>query len=301
MKASNDIARAALAAVLAATALVAAAVENPPIRVLRVGHGDVAAMKENIKMSVEGCRAVKKLPPGPVKLPSDETIAKLAVFEEEELFDGALWAKYETQRSIWADVHGNCQLALFVHRSASVERSCESRVRGQNALIGELVAFEGPPPPPPAVEEDKLSRLACDAKPRAIDVQGLPTEPVAGTSCVWHAEILGKMMSKIPAFAAKAKAKGAAGKDKDAFDTCLYAARPNYAYEGQARPVILRTHSGHKSLTGLDMSKVFGEIAATDLTATEFSDGTPIPKAKFTRAAVESFVKQPTKTAIGVE
>jgi len=300
MKASNDIARAALAAVLAATALVAAAVENPPIRVLRVGHGDVAAMKDNIKMSVEGCRAVKKLPPGPVKLPSDETIAKLAVFEEEELFDGALWAKYETQRSIWADVRGNCQLALFVHRSASVERTCESRVRGQNALIGELVSFEGPPPPPPAVEEDKLGRLACDAKSHPIDVQGLPTEAVAGTTCVWHADILGKMMSKIPAFAAKAKAKGT-GKDKDAFDTCLYAGRPNYAYEGQARPVILRTHSGNKSMTGLDMSKVFGEIAATNLTATEFSEGTPISKAKFSRAAVESFIKQPTKTAIGVE
>jgi hypothetical protein len=298
MKAPNDIACAVLAAALATTALAAAAAENPPIRVLRIGHGDVATMKENIKMSVEGCRALKKLPPGPAKLPSDETIAKLAVFEEEELFDGALWAKYETQRSIWADVRGNCQLALFVHRSASVERSCESRVRGQNALIGELVAFEGPTPPPPSVEEDKLGRVACDAKPHPIDVQGLPTEPVAGTSCVWHADILGKMMSKIPAFAAKAKK---AGKDKDAFDTCLYAARPNYAYEGQSRPVILRTHSGHKSLTGLDMSKVFGEIAATDLTATEFSDGTPIPKAKFTRATVESFVKQPTKTAIGVE
>jgi len=42
-------------------------------------------------MFSEGCRLVKHLPPAAPKLPSDSYFAKLAIFEEEELFDGAKW------------------------------------------------------------------------------------------------------------------------------------------------------------------------------------------------------------------
>lgn len=164
----------------------------PPIRVVRIGHGDVSAMKQNIAASVEACRIVKKLGAGAVALPPDSVLSQFGVLETEELFNGAQWATYETQRSITADAVNGCKLAVFIHRSATVEQSCEWRVRGSNALLGAMTNFESPAPSTPMVEDDKLAPQTCSSRKRAADdTAGLPSEDAgAGARCVWSSALL---------------------------------------------------------------------------------------------------------------
>ena len=261
----------------------------PPIRVVRAGYGDVATLRDNIDASVQGCYLIKKLPPVPTKLPSDATLAKLAVVEEEELFDGQMWAKYETRRSIGGDASQGCRLTLFVHRAATVERSCESRVRGQNELLGPMMDMENPSSAAPTVVDESLSALACKAGRGELDRQGVASEDAGGARCQWTADVIAHKLGKTGSGAAP-----------DAFDTCLYEKLPTYYFEGQGRPVVLKTRSGNPSMTGTDISKIFGEAAAPgNLKLIAFSDGGAIDGARFKRAAVDAFVKLPARTTVG--
>jgi hypothetical protein len=284
------------------TAIAAVAADTsapPPIRVLRVGHGRLPALKQNITASVEACRAVKHLPAGPVILPSDAVLSQIGLLETEELFDGARWAVYEVQRSIAADASNGCQLAMFAHRTATVEQACEWRIRGSNALIGAMVDFESPSPAAPQVQDDKLSAQSCSTRRRVSDdsTAGLPSEDAGGTRCVWSSALIARSMAKVAALAAIAQRGG----DDQGADTCLYEKRPYYEVAGARRAVVLKTRGALRGSNGVDITTIFGEAKATEQQLSAFSDSQPIPVARFTRASVDAFVRLPAKAAVGVQ
>jgi len=267
----------------------------PPIRVVRVGYGDVAKLKEYYVAKVQGCRVVNKLPQGPVKLPSDDVIAKTALFETEELFDGQMWAEYRTQRSFAADAGNHCQLVLFVQRNVTVDRSCESRLLGSTTPLIELENLDTPAKPQVTIEQEKLGASSCRGKHAPDDVSGLPTEDAGnGVRCVWSSAIIARAMSKVKALADAAKSPGT-GKEAD---FCLYAKRPTYYYQGLGRTVVLKSKG---ELGPNAVPTLTGEAPALAEGLSGFTDGQPIPAARFTRAAVESFLSQPAKVAVGVQ
>ena len=62
---------------LAASSLTACADKGetlPPIRVVRIGHGDLAGLRDGIERSVQACQIAKDMAPTPVKLPADITL-----------------------------------------------------------------------------------------------------------------------------------------------------------------------------------------------------------------------------------
>ncbi|WP_238947697.1 hypothetical protein [Caldimonas brevitalea] len=260
----------------------------PPIRVVRVGHGNVEGLKNIISVSHDACRAAKGLPPAPAPLPPDRVLAKLVLFEQEELFDGPLWAEYKLVRTVGADPRHDCQIVVFNQRTAVIERTCKSRIGAFSELLLNLTDKSAPPIRPPHISEEKLSDLACQSKKPAADMDpsGLATADASGTPCVWN--------SALHARASGGKAVGNQP-DKSSLDSCLYAKRPSYDSNGLQRPVVLATAKPTQAL----LESLYGDVVATWNTKLQaFSDGVPIPSYKFTRASAEAFAKQPTTTPL---
>jgi hypothetical protein len=142
---------------------------------------------------------------------------------------------------------------------------------------------------PPTIVEEELSSISCKEKRRPPHNEGIPSEDAGGGArCQWTSEVVGRMLG------------ASREKNDESFDTCLYEKVPDYYYQGNTRPVILKTRGGTRSVAGNDLAKRHGEYAAAvNHQLMEFSDGTPIPASRFTKVAVEAFLKLPAKTAVG--
>jgi hypothetical protein len=264
-----------------------------PIHVHRVATGNLDGLKNAIKLSVEACRAVKNLPLGaPVPLPSDTYLAKLAVVEAKEYFDGANHATYHTVRRVAADpASGTCQLMLFHERSGWAGQMCGSATKGSSTSINKLLDYNRPDPAATQVDTVAAPRKGCGKKAKTYDVTGLPTENAGRASCVWDSDIIAKQMR-----AAGLKAEGHK-KGSPAADFCLYARQPIYVHNGHHELVVLKS-SG--STEGDALDQLLGENTAyLNDQLVDFSDGSPIPAERFSAGAVRSFVAQPAKTPLG--
>ena len=264
--------------------------DTTPIRVQRAGYPNAAAYRQNVEVMVEACRAVKKLPPGPSGVPSVEVLAKLPLMEQEELFDGPMWALYETQREVAPDPNAGCKLATFVHRSVRIERSCEWRLRGSTALIGEQTDLEHPRPAGPGelVQEDGASP-ECRRKPRERDTSDLKAEDAGfGARCFWASDMIRASMAKV------GMKPGA--HDPRAVDFCHYDKHPYYQVGGLRRSVVLKSRGELHNDKGTALASFFGAVQAAGVPVlTGFSDGTRIDPARFTKAAAQAFLAQPAK------
>jgi hypothetical protein len=271
----------------------------PPIRLVRAGYGHVEGMRDNIEAMTLACRGLKHMSPdGPVQLPSDSVLAKLAVFEYEELFDGQLWAKYETYRTFLPDPNKGCQLALMVQRTVEVEKTCESRKSGwtespekyfQRELFGDESSDKRD------ITEDSSHWQSCDKKRSGAIFEGVPSESAGEASCIWIGKAIGKTLA--PVFDIKPSEM----EDEGAIDQCVYDKVPEYRYRGHERLVILKTRGSTLSAAGTEMGRNLGMSAYPGIwnqKLIEFSDGTPIPAARFTKAAMTEFLSLPSATAV---
>ena len=266
------------------------------LRIVRVGHGNVPAMRSGIVRSVDACQVAKHLPQAQPQLPSDAQLAQLAVVEQEELFDGQKWAEFDTQRQIGADAASGCRVAMFVMRHAVVEKTCDSRISGSTDLLGAMMDVTAPSAGAPSIDETALPSRPCTEKPRVVDLQGLPREDAGGPACVWNSAVMAKAMAKIAAFASQPAAPAA---DVGGFDICLYADRPTVYYQGYGRRVVLMSHTVRRA-GGRDVGADFGEAAAMgNLRLASFTSSGSIADARFSRAAVDQFIHLPTKSALG--
>lgn len=281
----------------AGIAVAATSAEAPdsrtPIHLHGIGTGDVEGLKKGIALSVEACRIGKHLPvDAPVKMPSDETLAKLAIVESEEFFDGANHATFNTTRMVWADPRsGSCELKLFHERHAWAGQQCGSGTSGGTTSMGALIDFDHPAPPHVDVGAKAASRAGCGRKARLYDVEGLRAEDAGqGARCVWQADIIAKSM--------RAVGINATGHEKDgsAVDFCLYERQPIYVFNGHHETVVLKSSGGRpddvmNQLMGMDSAFLNHKLV-------EFSDGTPIAAERFSAEAVRRFLEQPAITAV---
>lgn len=273
---------------------VGAADSRSPIHLRRVGTGNVEGLKNGIEVSVEACRVIKRLPIGtPVKLPSDEDLAKIAIVESDEYFDGANHAVYNTTRLVSADPRSAyCELRLFHERHAWVGRECGDGSGGGTTPMGELVDMEHPAAPQARVRAEPASRAGCGRKPPSYEVDGLPQEDAgSGARCVWQSDIIAKSMLAI--------GMNAQGHDKDspAADFCLYVRQPIYVVNGHHDMVVLKSAG---NVRGDVMDELIGmNTAFLNDKLVEFSDGQPIPADRFSAAALNAFIHQPAITAVG--
>ena len=283
---------------LAAAALGAIAAEAPdsrtPIHLHTIGTGNVEGLKKGIAVSVEACRTAKHLPVGaPFSMPPDGYLAKLAIAESDEYFDGANHATYNTTRVVWADPRsGSCELKLFHERHTWAGQECGSGASGGTTLLSALIDMEHPEPPNATVSTKPASRAGCGRKAKPYDVEGLPAEDAGlGVRCVWHSDIIVKSM--------RAAGMNAKGHDKDspAVDFCLYQRQPIYVFNGHHETVVLKSSGGKESDV---MNQLMGmESAFMNHKLVEFNDGAPIAGERFSAEAVRRFVAQPAITSVG--
>ena len=262
---------------------------GPPLRIVRAGLPDVAGLRKFIEVSHEGCLAAKGLPPSPAPTVADAVLSKLQVHEEEELFDGKRWAKYEVYRAVGADAASQCKLMVFHSRSVQIEVTCESSIEGTGATLTELMDPQSGPAPKPDLQERKGGSPECDAPREAHDITGLPTADAGqGTQCVWNNDLVART------------AGVKAGGDPGSYDMCLYSKRPFYYVKGHGRPVVLKSRSDDRSQTGAYLPTFVGQIAGFgNVKLVSIADGAGISAERFSRAAAENFLRQPMKTAIG--
>lgn len=260
---------------------------DPPIQVVRVGHGNLEGLKVSITASTEACRGIKHLPPQGAALPSDDYLSNFVLMEEEELFDGQRYAKFTTQRLIWPDASAGCTLTIFTERHADSYLACVSRIYGSTPLLGEQVDVDNPSSAPPTIEEEPSRPSKCNEKPLAINAAGVSRVDAGGPKCFWNGDLIALQMAKFIH-----TPQGS----KSGFDICLYEDLPTYYYKGVGEPVVL-------------MSKVFGEpeggtvIEQTmevvrDMDLKSFSATQAISKNRFERSAIEQFLNQPMKTSL---
>ncbi|WP_162098545.1 hypothetical protein [Rubrivivax gelatinosus] len=264
------------------------AVDTVPLRVVRAGKGYVPGMRKFLDISYGACLVSKGQAPAPAPAVPEATLANLVVHEEEELFDGRRWAKYETYRAIGADPGNQCQPAVFHARSVEIETTCESSLGGMAATLSELL---DPQRPPRALvlHEDTGADPECD-RPRTQDgVEGLPSVDAGqGARCVWNS-----------ARVERAAGIAVSGAGSPA-DICLYERRPFYFVKGYGRPVILQIRTDVHSLTGAYLPAFAGQIEGFgNVNLVSISEGTAISSDRFSRAAAEAFLRQPVKTALG--
>lgn len=266
----------------------AASVESP-LRVVREGRPDLPGLRKFVNISYGACLTSKGLPVAPAPALPDGALASLLVHEEEELFDGKKWAKYETHRAVGADFStADCKLVVFHARAVQIETTCESALSGVAATLSELMSPEGEPVAKPDIREDKGPQPECDQPRHDVDLRGLRADDAGhGAQCVWNAELV-------------ARAAGAKSAGDASFDICLYAKRPFYYVKGLGRPVVLKSRSTDRSMTGAYLPEFTGQIAGYgNSSLVSLSDGQPISVDRFSRASAEVFLRQPVKTPIG--
>lgn len=294
-RSAQELARATVCGGLTAIAMMAcgpaqAEAVEAPLRVVRVGQPDLPGLRQFIDMSYEGCLAAKGRPPAPAPALPDSALAKLLVHEEEELFDGSKWAKYEVHRAVGADQANGCKLVVFHARSVQIENTCESSIDGMTATLSELMDPQGQGIPKPELRESKGTQPECGQPRHAIDVKGLRAEDAGqGAQCIWNAEL-------------EARAAGAKNGGSPSFDICLYSKRPFYYVKGYGRAVVLKARSSDRSLTGAYIPAMAGQLAGYgNAKLVSLSDGQSIAADRFSRASAEAFLRQPVKTPIGSE
>jgi hypothetical protein len=227
-------------------------------------------------------------------MPSDEALAKLAVHEEEELFDGQMYAFYKTHRTFAADWSQGCEVVLFTERSAHTERTCESRIFGQTNL-DEKMGKPNASGDKTIIEEDSEPWPSCNEKLARTDYKGLPSDDAGGVLCQWTSLALSRQVARLLGTTPPREPE-----DDPFADTCVYEKLPEYHFRANNRLVTLKTRGSTKSRAGNDLSPMFGDLPAIqNKKLVQFSDGKPIPAERFTRAAMEAFLKLPGVTAVG--
>lgn len=281
--------------VIAAPADADVALDSRPLQVVRTVLANPEGIRQTITASLGGCAAKLNMPvpPIPPKL-TDAMLGQFMVRRQEELFSGAHWALYDTERTIGADVRNGCQLTVFTRRRAESELQCRDHQGWGNAPLGELMDLEHPvdgSPTPQAASKHH----GCTLIGRGIDPEGLPQDKAGSVACVWRSDVIGQKLEALSAKLGGNRPK--AGHKPGSFDTCLYARTPEYRNAGGRRPVIVKTQA--PTLVG----QTGVTLHATEQNALELDrlgdDGDPIPQDRFSAASLKAFASQPTRTPLG--
>jgi hypothetical protein len=260
-----------------------------PLRVVRIGHSDLLAMKKGISDMWSLCRISKGQHESakPVQLLSDSYLERFPTEETEELFDGQHWASYQTVRNILPDHERDCLLTVYVERSVAIEHACRSFMSGRTTTIDEMLNM-GKPPRHELYERQQ----PCGAKRSpADDVKGLPTEAAGSAQCVWESQILERVGSAAGFPTSEETYRG--------WDFCLYDRFTQYPFGDGRRSVVLKTRKlDINSMVGTPLPELLRAYTVFSTNPVSFSDGEPIPPHRFSRASMESFLRQPSKTPI---
>ena len=257
------------------------AAEAGPIRVLLRGYALPAAIQDNLQLRSDGCRLLKGLEPVPVPPLPAELLRRTPQVETEELFDGDRWARYETTADFVVDP-ASCLPIIWRGFSVTVLDGCTRELNGHKA---------NPTPSNGEAPKTSLTETAirCSGRPigRIPDMSGLPIDDAGlGVGCIWTSDFMAREM-KLPL--GQQKNRGT--------DTCVYARRPTVALPSGSKDVVVHNRLDLRNDRGGDIRTLFAVVG--DFRLAEFSDGTPISPTRFTREAVDAFLRQPYKQAIG--
>lgn len=258
----------------------------------RQGYGSLEGMRLEIGVTIEACRAAKKLPLDAARnLPPDSVLEKLALVEVQQYFDGVRRAVFKTFRQVAADPSSpTCDLAIFHERSSWAGVTCAEGTGGQSTPLSKLLDYESPGRAEVRVSPAPSAMDGCHRAATPYDIEGLPQDQAGGHACVWYADIMAKTMR-----AAGLPAKGH-DPQSPAPDYCLYARVPAVVVGGHREMVVLKTAA---NTSKSKLNQLLGVMNAYhNQSLVRFSDGAPVPANTFSASAVRQFLEQPVKTPV---
>lgn len=256
-----------------------------PMRFVLQGQSAAAARHTMLKISVWECRKTAELKPYEGgEVPAEAVIAALPVREEEWVFDGPLYAKFETETDLVADRAQGCKARLKRKYSAELHRSCEWSLSGRGSTPSNASNTA-----PEVVMKEQLTQMRdCKRQPKpAKALAGLATVPSeVGPACVWSSLASAKHFDMPPP-----------KQVPENLDACLHAERPQHEStnaRGDRVSIALRRHMSTLSMAGTELpAHMLIGAASLNMRPVSYREGPGAAEGRLTKAAVEAFVKQP--------
>lgn len=269
------------------------------LRIVRRTHPDPAWMTEHLQGRIDMCMAVlrsKGQGGTPPPLPSAADIARWVTVEEEEIYANNQLARFGQLVFVSADADQGCKLMFHKQVHASTEALCGAKYAG-SAKSEPAPATAEPPEfsEDPAGDRPEFVKHCLSDMPKVRDrsamAQGVTP---SGQACVW---LEGDGL----------EGKGVVEPKAPGVYACMH---PRF-YDGSL-PVgnkagdgalVLRSvrvlAAGEKVSDGLKFG--MPETNAMRAEAEIVEDGQAIPAARFSRQAVEAYVRQPLVVPAGVQ
>lgn len=279
----------ATAAAPGATAT-AAAKPGQTLRIVRRVHPDPAWMREHLEGRIDMCmgvlRAKGQADAKPPAMPSAAQIAGWVTLEQEEIYAGEQVADFSTTALVWPDPANACRLTFFKQVSASTATLCGASYAG-SARAGTPGAPSDAAPPNFSGEQfqggaDGQKQCRADAAKKRDTSDLAQGVTHGGHACYWL-DVDGK------------PGDGAVQPKERGVHACVH---PRY-FDGtlpQGKDgLLLRSVRVFGPNEKVSDHLKFGmpESDAMRIEAELVEDGGPIAPSRFSREAVEAFVRQP--------
>lgn len=263
--------------------------DAPSLRIVMRMHPDAGPMREQLQDRLASCQLAlraKGATATQVPLPNPADIAKWVTRETEEIYANGRRVAYSTDAVVWPNADKGCQWAFYKTVHAETETLCGDWYAGSAKAEPNPDAGAAPP----SFSEEKTSsdaakRCLTDAA-KTDSASGLPKGvTAAGQSCIWLTDAAaagaGPMEPKAPGqyFCSHPRA----------YDGSL----PHYRRSSGPTLRYLRVlppGTQPSSTPETDGDRMEAEIV---------EEGKPVADARFSRQAVEAYVRQALVVPIG--
>jgi len=265
--------------------------DSPSLRIVMRMHPDPQRMKAQLEDRLSSCMLqlrAKGEQATPPALPSPAEMAKWVTRETEEIYANGQRASYETDAVVWPNADKACQWTFYKTVHAEAETLCADWYGGS------AKAEPGPDasPEPPSFNAETtpsgaVKRCLADAA-KADSANGLPKGMTpGGQACLWLSD------GPVAAAGAGAAEPTAPGQ--------YFCSHPR-AYDGSLPHYSRGSGPTLRYLRVPAPGAPRGPSPETDadrMEAEVVEEGKAIPASRFSRQAVESFVKQPLVVPLG--
>lgn len=253
--------------------------DAPSLRIVMRMHPDPQRMREQLADRLGLCQLelrAKGLPEAAPALPSAAEIAKWVTRETEELHAGSRRAIYATDTLVWPDAGKGCQWTFYKTVHAETETLCKAWYAGSaKTTPGPDASREEPTFSDEKVEADDARRCLAEAtKPRRA--VGLPKGTSAGGKpCLWLSDAAVDGEPKAP------------GQHHCVHPRAYDGTLPRFSRSEGLSVRYVRILPPGVAPSGPP------EADADRMEAEVIEEGQPIADTRFSRQAVETFVRQP--------
>lgn len=264
--------------------------DAPSLRIVMRMHPDGQQMRAHLEERIASCQLVlrsKGAQATQVALPNPADMAKWVTRETEEIYANGRRVAYSTDSLVWPNADKGCQLAFYKTVHAETETLCgdwyagSAKAEPESDGSAKLASFTEE-----KTSSDEVKPCMAEAAKRD-SASGLPKGVTAGgQSCIWLAD------------------GGAGSGPMEPTQPGQYFCSHPRAYDGTLPRYRRGSGPTLRYLRVLPPGVRPGNTPETDsnrMEAEVVEEGKPVADSRFSRQAVEAYVKQPLVVPIGAQ